>query len=188
MRIILNTFGSFGDIHPYMAIAMELQRRGHAPVIATMQIYREKIEGAGLEFVPVRPDVPQPKEQDSQLIEKIMEPRTGPRFLMEELVFPAVRDSYADLLKAVAGADLLVTHPAAPAGPLVGRKTGMPWISTVLAPFSFISAYDPPVPPYWQWTRRLSLLGPGVMRFLLGLSKSTYKAKAVTEFRDELGL
>lgn len=188
MRIILNTFGSFGDIHPYMALAMELQRRGHTPVVATMQIYREKIEGAGLEFAPMRPDIPQPKEQDTELIEKIMEPRTGPRFLMEELVFPAVRDSYEDLLKAVAGADLLVTHPAAPAGPLVGRKTGMPWISTVLAPFSFISAYDPPVPPYWQWTRRLSLLGPGVMRFLLGLSKGMYKARAVTEFRDELGL
>ena len=188
MRIILNTFGSFGDIHPYMAMAMELQRRGHTPVIATMESYREKIEGAGLEFAPVRPDIPPPKEQDSQLIEKIMEPRTGPRFLTEGLVFPAVRDSYADLLQAVAGADLLVTHPAAPAGPLVGRKTGMPWISTVLAPFSFISAYDPPVPPYWQWTRRLSVLGPGVMRFLLNLSKSTYKAKAVTEFRDELGL
>jgi MGT family glycosyltransferase len=188
MRIILNTFGSFGDIHPYMAVAMELQRRGHAPVVATMQIYREKIEGAGLEFAPVRPDIPQPKEQDSELIEKIMEPKTGPRFLTEQLVFPAVRDSYADLLKITAGADLLVTHPAAPAGPLVGRKTGVPWISTVLAPFSFISAYDPPVPPFWQWTRRLSLLGPGVIRFLLDLSKSTYKAKAVTEFRDELGL
>jgi hypothetical protein len=23
MRIVLNTFGSFGDIHPYMALAME---------------------------------------------------------------------------------------------------------------------------------------------------------------------
>ena len=187
-RIILNTFGSFGDIHPYMAIAMELQRRGHVPVVATMEIYREKIEGAGLEFVAVRPNIPQPKEQDPELIEKIMEPKTGPRFLTEGLIFPAVRDSYADLLKAVAGADLLVTHPAAPAGPLVGRKTGTPWISTVLAPFSFISAYDPPVPPYWQWTRKLSVLGPGVVGFLLGMMKSSHKAKVVTEFRDELGL
>ena len=49
--IILNTFGSFGDLHPYMAIALELQRRGHTPVIATMEGYREKIEDAGL---PVR--------------------------------------------------------------------------------------------------------------------------------------
>jgi len=171
-----------------MAIAMELQRRGHIPVIATMEIYREKIEGAGLEFAPVRPNIPQPKEQDEELIGKIMEPRTGPRFLMEGVVFPAVRDSYADLLKAVEGADLLLTHSAAPAGPLVGQKTGLPWISTVLAPFSFISAYDPPVPPFWQWTRRLSVLGPEVMGFLLNLSKSMYKAKAVTDFRDELGL
>jgi rhamnosyltransferase subunit B len=188
MRVVLNTFGSFGDIHPYMAIAMELQRRGHVPVIATMEIYREKIEGAGLEFLPVRPNIPQPKEQDPELIEKIMEPKTGPRFLMEGVVYPAVRDSYADLLAAVDGADLLLTHSAAPAGPLVGQKTGMPWISTVLAPFSFISAYDPPVPPFWQWTRKLSVLGPEVMGFLLNLSKSLYKSRAVTDFRDELGL
>jgi UDP:flavonoid glycosyltransferase YjiC (YdhE family) len=58
----------------------------------------------------------------------------------------------------------------------------------VLAPFSFISAYDPPVPPYWQWTKHFRVLGPGVMRFLLNLSKSSYKAKDVTRFRDELGL
>src|SRR6185503_10537092 len=127
MRVVLNTFGSFGDIHPYMAIAMELQRRGHIPVIATMEIYREKIEGAGLAFAPVRPNIPQPKEQDEELIGKIMEPRTGPRFLMEEVVYPAVRDSYADLLKVVEGADLLLTHSAAPAGPLVGQKTGIRW-------------------------------------------------------------
>ena len=188
MRIVLNTFGSFGDIHPYMAIAMELQRRGYTPLIAAMEGYREKILGAGLEFAPVRPDVPPPKEQGTELVEKIMEPKTGPRFLMDGLVFPAVRDSYEDLLKAVAGADLLVTHPAAPAGPLVGRKTGMPWISTVLAPMSFVSAYDPPVPPFWQWTRKLSVLGPGIMGFLLNKMKDSYKAKAVTDFRDELGL
>ena len=188
MRIVLNTFGSFGDIHPYMAIAMELQRRGHSPVIATMEGYREKVEGVGVEFVPVRPEIAQPKEQNLELIEKIMEPKTGPRFLTEEVIFPAVRESYADLLPAVKGADLLVTHPAAPAGPLVGRKTGMPWISTVLAPLSFFSAYDPPMPPFWQWYTKLGVLGPGVMGFLLRVTKSTYKAKAVTTFRDELGL
>ncbi|HEY2961838.1 MAG TPA: glycosyltransferase [Pyrinomonadaceae bacterium] len=188
MRIVLNTFGSFGDIHPYMALALELQQRGHVPVIATMEIYREKIEGAGLEFFPVRPNIPQPQDQDSDLIEKIMEPKTGSRFLTEELIFPAVRNGYDDLLQAVTGADLLVTHPAAPAGPLVGRKTGMTWISTVLAPLSFFSAYDPPVAPFWQWTRHFRLLGPRFMRFSLDFMMSSYKAKAVTQFRDELGL
>src|SRR6185436_18909640 len=134
------------------------------------------------------PNFPQPREQDQELIEKIMEPMTGPRFLTEEVIFSAVRDSYADLLKVVDGADLLVTHPASPAGPLVGRKLGMTWISTVLAPLSFYSAYDPPVPPFWQWTRKLHMLGPGVMGFLMRLTQSTYKAKVVTDFRAELGL
>src|ERR1700754_193567 len=188
MRIILNTFGSFGDIHPYMSLAMELKARGHTPVIATAEVYRDKIEAAGLQSFPVRPKLPQPGDQAADLINKIMEPKTGPRFLMEEVIYPAVRDSYTDLLRAVDGADLLITHPAAPAGPLVGRKTGMPWVSTVLAPFSFFSAYDPPVPPFWQWTRKLNVLGPRFMKFSLDLAKSGHKAKAVAEFREELGL
>jgi rhamnosyltransferase subunit B len=153
-----------------------------------MEIYREKIKNVGLEFVPIRPNIPQPSDQGEELMNKIMDPKSGPRFLTEEVVFPAVRDSYHDLLQAVAGADLLITHPAAPAGPFVGRKAGMPWISTVLAPFSFLSAYDPPVPPFWQWTRKLRLLGPGFMRLSLDLMKSSYKAKALTQFRAELGL
>ncbi|HEX6283769.1 MAG TPA: glycosyltransferase [Pyrinomonadaceae bacterium] len=188
MRIVLNTFGSFGDIHPYMAIATELQSRGHVPVIATSEVYREKIEGAGLQSFPVRPNLPQPGDQATDLIERIMEPKTGPRFLMEQLIYPAVRDSYTDLIAAVAGADLLVTHPAAPAGPLVGRKTGMPWVSTVLAPFSFFSAHDPPVPPFWQWTKNLRVLGPRFMKFALDLAKRGHKAEPVTALREELGL
>jgi rhamnosyltransferase subunit B len=187
-RIVLNTFGSFGDIHPYLAIGLELRRRGHAAVIATLAIYREKVESVGLEFAPVRPNIPEPREQEPGLIEKIMDPKNGPRFLMEGLVFPSVRDSYEDLLAAVEGADLLVTHPAAPAGPLVGRKTGLTWISTVLAPMSFFSAYDPPLPPFWQWTKVLSKLGPRFMKFFLDLSKSAYKAQPVVDFRAELGL
>lgn len=187
-RIIISTFGSFGDIHPYMALATELQERGHHPVIATMEFYREKIRNAGLDFAPVRPNIPGPKEQDRELIEKIMEPKTGPKFLMEEVIFPAVRDSYADLLTAVEGADLLLTHPAAPAGPLVGRKTGMPWISTVLAPLSFFSAYDPPVPPFWPWTSKLRVLGSGFMRLFLDAMKRGYEAKAVTALRNDLGI
>ena len=189
MRIVLNTWGSFGDVHPYMAVALELRARGHKPVIATMEVYREKIEAAGLELAPVRPNIPEPKEQDTELIEKIMEPRTGPQFLMEEIVYPAVRDAYQDLLVAVQGADVLITHPAAPAGPLVGRKTGIPWISTVLAPLSFFSVYDPPIPPVMQWTTKVfSLLGKRSLKLFFNAMEREYKAKQVADFRAELGL
>jgi rhamnosyltransferase subunit B len=41
---VLSTFGSLGDVNPYVAIALELKARGHHPLIATTPIYREKIE------------------------------------------------------------------------------------------------------------------------------------------------
>src|SRR5262247_1259445 len=188
MRIVLSTFGSFGDVHPYMAIGLELKARGHQVVIATMELYREKIEGVGLEIAPVRPKLSPPREQDEELLNKILHPRKGPQYLLEQIIFPAVRDSYDDLLLAVSGADLLVTHPAAPAGPLVGRKTGMKWISSVLAPISFFSAYDPPVPPHWSWFNKLRVLGPGAMNLFHGVVKRFFHAKEVEKFRADLGL
>jgi rhamnosyltransferase subunit B len=187
-RIVLATFGSLGDIHPYMAIAMELQRRGHRPVIATSGLYREKIEGAGLEIFPIRPNIPPPREQELGFAEKIMAPKTGAKFLLHELLFPALRDSYSDLLEAVKDADLLITHPVTFAGPLVARKTGMPWVSSVLAPMSFFSAYDPPVPPFWQWTRHVKFLGPRFVRRYLDFLKGLYRAQPVEALRIELGL
>jgi rhamnosyltransferase subunit B len=123
--IILNTFGSYGDIHPYMAIAIELETRGYDVIIATSALYREKIESAGLKLFPIRPDLPPPELQEQALMDKIMEPRTGPKFLMDGIIFPAIRAGYEDLstlLKTVGTIDLLVTHPAAPAGPLLARK------------------------------------------------------------------
>ena len=65
----------------------------------------------------------------------------------------------------------------------------MPWISTVLAPMSFFSAYDPPVPPFWPWTMSaIKKLGPGVTGAFLNVMKNSYRAKAVDDFREELGL
>ena len=187
-RIILNTFGSFGDVHPYMAIALELRHRGHQPVIATSELYREKMVASNFEFIPVSPHIPPPQEQDPELMEKVMHPRSGSGFLLHEMLFPSLRESYGDILKAVAGADLLVTHPISFAGPLVAQKTGIPWVSTILAPASFFSAYDPPRPPFWQWMRHLYILGPRFMSWFLNRAKTIYKNETYEKFRQELGL
>lgn len=56
-RIVLTTFGSFGDLHPYIALAFELQARGHQPVIATANVYQRRIEALGIEFHSTRPQV-----------------------------------------------------------------------------------------------------------------------------------
>lgn len=187
-RIVISTLGSYGDIHPYMAIAMELRARGHQPVIATSEFYREKLEAAGFEFAPMSPHVPPPQEQDQGMMEKVMHPRSGSGFLMNEMLFPFVRQGYEDLLKAVEGADLLLTHPISFAGPLVAQKTGIPWVSSVLAPASFFSAYDPPVPPFWPWMRHVQIFGTRFVAAFFNQAQRVYKNKHYEGFRRELGL
>src|SRR5690348_1279449 len=43
-RIVFCTFGSLGDLYPFLAIARELKRQGHVPVIATTPVYRPLVE------------------------------------------------------------------------------------------------------------------------------------------------
>lgn len=56
-RIVLTTFGSYGDLNPFLALGLELKRSGHEPVIAAFEGYRRDIERLGLGFAPVRPDI-----------------------------------------------------------------------------------------------------------------------------------
>ena len=49
-RILLTTIGSLGDLHPKMAIALELRQRGHDIVFTTHKGYQAKIEALGFEF------------------------------------------------------------------------------------------------------------------------------------------
>lgn len=187
-RVVLTAFGSYGDIHPYMAIATELRARGHQPVIATSELYREKMEMAGFNFAPVRPHLPPPQEQDPEMMAKVMHPRRGSGYLMNELLFPFVRGGYEDLMQVVQGADLLLTHPITFAGPLVAQKTGIPWVSSVLAPASFFSAYDPPYPPFWPWMRHTQIFGPRFVAAFFNQAKKAYRNKDYENFRNELGL
>lgn len=190
-RIVLSTFGSFGDIHPYIAIALELKKRGHLPVIATSEVYREKMDSAGIEFFPVRPDVPSYDQPDelTKLATDLVDSKGG----MEKVIELFTRDPrivYEDLNAAVEGADLLLTHPLPLVGPLVAQKRGLPWISSVLAPISFFSAYDPMVPPQVPALYYLLKLNPVFGRLFRKIAayKLENLMRPVYSLRAELGL
>jgi rhamnosyltransferase subunit B len=188
-RIVLTTFGSFGDVHPYIAIGLELQARGHRAIIATSPSYREKIDATGLGFHPVRPDL-LPPEEDPELIAKVMDVMRGGEFIIKELFAPPVRDGYKDLSEATSDADLLVTHMLTFAGPILAEKTGIPWISTVLAPISFFSVYEPFLPPQAPGIGKLLRLHPLLGRVYnhVGRRVTNKWVEPVYRLRSELGL
>src|SRR5262245_34096688 len=88
-RIVLTTLGSLGDLHPYVAIGLGLQARGHEAVIATSASYRPRVEALGLGFHAVRPDLPAPEEAPA-IMRRIMDQRQGGEVVIRELVLPAV--------------------------------------------------------------------------------------------------
>src|SRR5260221_4688224 len=115
-QIVITTFGSLGDLHPYLALSLGLKARGHRVTIATSPYYRPKIESEGIGFHAVRPDL---SPDNTELLKLVMDAKKGSEYVIREVIFPHLRDSYEDLSQAVIGADLLVTHPITYAGPLV---------------------------------------------------------------------
>ncbi|MGA9718543.1 MAG: glycosyltransferase [Acidobacteriaceae bacterium] len=190
MRIVLTTFGTLGDVHPLIAIALEMRRRGHVPVLAVPEIFRLKIEPLGLEFFRVGPTL---NPENPQQVADLMDIRRGTERTLREVLFPAIRQSYDELLAAVeagGGADLMLAGELTYQAPLVAEVTGVRWASYVLAPLSFFSSYDPPVlPPYPGLARLQSALpatGHAVARFARWVTRDW--AEPVYRLRSELGL
>jgi len=188
-RIVLTTFGSLGDLHPYIAIALGLQGRGHEAVIATSQCYRQKIERLRLGYRPIRPD--SAWVNDADVMRRFMHIRWGLVRVVREWILPVMRDSYEDILLASEGADLLVSHPAAAyATRLVAEKTGIPWASTMLVPMGFFSVYDLGLTASAIFWKGLRFLGPNFWTALrwLGKQGTRFLAKPWYRLRAEIGL
>ena len=188
-RIILNTFGSLGDLHPFLAVAMGLRQRGHDAVIATSEVYRQKVVAEGVGFAPVRPDVGLMMD-DADFVAKLWHPTRGSEFLLRDYLVPQVKDGYEDLAAACRGADLLLTHSVGLAGPIVSEKLNLPWLSVALQPLVFFSVYDPPIVPGAEFLKHLYRFGPGVFRAFKKLARFRLDpwAEPIQKLRAQLGL
>ncbi len=188
-RIVLTTFGSLGDLHPYIALAQGLQARGHEAIIATTRHYRQRIEARGIGFHAVRPDGPD-LDADHDLMRRIMDARKGSEFVIRKLLMPVLHESYEDVLAAAEGADLLISHVLTYSTRLVAEKKGLPWAACFLQPLGFFSADDPPVLPQIPLLSKLRFLGPGFHRSLFGLAKWSCRSwgEPWHRLRAEIGL
>ncbi len=188
MKIVLSTFGSLGDLHPILALGIELRNRGYEIAINTLEVYREKIDALGFEFHPLRPHLD--PENDRELAREIMDAKKGTEKLLKEILLPNVRAMYEDLTAAVENADVFITGEVVFPAASVAEKTGIKWITTSLAPASFLSPYDPFVPPTAQWLKHFRFLGAAFHGAMYSLIRRMVSAwlHSYREFRREIGL
>lgn len=186
--IVITTIGSLGDLHPKIAIALELRKRGHNVVFATHQEYRSKIEALGFEFKRMRPD--NTALSDPEEMARMMDLKTGVEYTARNWIAQNLAKTYTDLIDSARDAELIITGEGVLAARLVAEKLKIPWVSIVLQPIAFLSAYDPSVIPVFPWLAKLRKFGFFVNKAVIKLSKSIAKswAEPVHELRRELEL
>jgi UDP:flavonoid glycosyltransferase YjiC (YdhE family) len=186
-RIFIACIGSYGDVYPYIGLALALKARGHRPIIATAPFYRPAVEREAIEFSPFGPNT---DPNDRELLARVMHPVDGPERVIRELVIPDLPNAFEQLDRASAGADVLVSHPLTFPIPLIAELRRTPWVATVLAPLSLFSATDLPALPPAPWAVHLRVLGPWFGRMVIGVGKRATRpwVEPIQDLRVRLGL
>lgn len=180
MHIVFSTFGSLGDVYPFLAVGRELQNYGHRVTLATSSYHRATIEGAGFGFRAVRPDIAD-FGGPAGLFKAFSAGPDGPLRVLRRQILPHLRETYEDLQAAASDADFLGAHPLYYPAPLVAEKLKLPWAATLLQPMTVQSSIDPSMFPW---------LPPMVQRmvFRLGGFATRPLVRPVRQLRRELGL
>lgn len=188
-RIVLTTFGSLGDLHPFLAVATELQKRGHSATIATSSAYREKIEELGIGFARVRPELPETEKQ-AAIMRRAMDGARGSDYLFRKLLLPHLASTRDDLRLAFAGADVAVFHPIVLAASSVAEEMRLPRLAVLLQPMMLLSSYDPPVVSGLERLEALRVLASPLQKVLLRLGTQSYvrKLRPVRRMRRAMNL
>jgi sterol 3beta-glucosyltransferase len=139
MRAVLTNFGTLGDVQPFLALAIEMQRHGHAPVLAISPYFRARVEALGLDFVPIGPDL-RAIQNDVNIAMREM-PDSDDR--MREILGPLVASlpqTFSELSQACLKADVIISGPTQPAARMVHETNGIPFVSIQTSHFGGIGS------------------------------------------------
>ncbi|MFN8672623.1 MAG: glycosyltransferase [Candidatus Sericytochromatia bacterium] len=188
-KILLTTFGSHGDLHPYLGMAKILLKHGHKVYIATHFSYKQNIENVGAEFVKLVPDM-QDLGAEETWAHKVNDPANGAEFIFRKLVMPYIRTNFENISKIAVECDLIISHFLTPFVDLIAQKYNIPYLSCILQPSTFLSSYNVPLLSAVPFTRKLNFLGPNFFnlfyKIITKVSESWFYE--LNEFKQELNL
>jgi sterol 3beta-glucosyltransferase len=150
MKITVNTFGTRGDIQPYIALSLGLQQAGHAVRIVTHQIFESFVREYGLDFYPLHLD---PRQVlINQALSELGNNTIRVTRWMEENFKSALRDIFEATLTANRDAELMLNSGLSFAGWHVAEKLDIPALATYLWPVTpsrYLPAATGKIPPAW---------------------------------------
>ncbi|MFI9385811.1 glycosyltransferase [Kutzneria sp. NPDC052558] len=142
MRVLLSTIGSRGDVQPVVALASRLREIGHEARLCAPPDFREWIEGLGVDFVPLGPEVRPGTRPDSEFRRLGATPEGR-----QQLMDGTVATQFETLLPAADGCDVVLGWSALQlAAPSVAEKLGIRHVYAVFSPNQLPSGQHAPIP------------------------------------------
>lgn len=145
MRWLLTSWGSHGDLYPFLALGRGLVARGHQVSLVGHPEWGAETEAAGLRFVSTG----EPSRED--FIRKhpeVLSMKWGGLVSLRALVNKAIAPGFDHVMSALLAEarthDALVAHHFVFPAPVVAELTGLPWATVSLAPGVVPSAYTLP--------------------------------------------
>ena len=155
MNIVLITFGSRGDVQPFLALAVALRERGHSVTLAALDDFETQIRAYQIPFIPI-----------PLSMKAILGEVAAKRVLREGITLGTVRAFWRDIIPKIRpallsateqiaeearGDDLLISHLTLfPFALSIHQHLGIPLILGAAAPFvptrAFASPMFPPLP------------------------------------------
>jgi len=132
MRVLILTYGSRGDVQPYVALGRGLEAKGHEVTLATSKRFSAFVGEHGLRFAGLSDDLLAiiDTDQGREMLENTNNVLSMLRrmFAMAKQVGPMQRALLEDSWRVAKAArpDVVIFHPKAYGGPLVAEKLGVP--------------------------------------------------------------
>jgi rhamnosyltransferase subunit B len=145
MRWLLSSWGSRGDLHPFLALGRGLVARGHTVTLVGHPEWTEDVAEAGLRFVPTEEP---PRGDILRKHPRILSSRWGGIPSLHALAREVIAPGFAPLLAALRAEapahDVIIAHHFAFPAAIAAELARLPWATVTLAPGVIPSAYSLP--------------------------------------------
>lgn len=133
-QITILAVGSRGDVQPYCALALGLQRAGHQVRIATHSNFEAFVSHQGLDFTPIAGDFNQLLQSEEG--QKLLAGQRS-KLLSDELFQQQMADAWA----SCQGTDVIIFNPLATWGYNIAEKLAVPCFMAATMPLSPTRAF-----------------------------------------------
>jgi rhamnosyltransferase subunit B len=139
-RIVITTFGSTGDLNPFIALGLALRSSGHDVLFAVEANFEQQVSSLGFPVRLLIGDQAQALGPYSQQIFNSDRPLTSLKLLLDRYILPTLPAKVSELHEICQQADLLLSVASQFAASIVAGRLQIPWISVILTPSTLPSA------------------------------------------------